>query len=59
MTYSDYYRNILNSLQYEYSNCIVEGTNNLIKQIQDYRKFKHLKARIMIVKGLLDSIKFT
>lgn len=43
---------ILNAFDYEYSNGIVEGTNNLIKQIKHtacgYRKFKHLKARIML-----------
>ena len=54
---------ILNSLKYEYSNGIVEGTNNLIKQIKHaacgYRKFKHLKARVMLVKGLLNPIKST
>lgn len=52
---------ILNSFDYEYSNGIVEGTNNLIKQIKHtacgYRKFKHLKARIMLIKGLLNPIK--
>lgn len=45
---------ILNAFDYEYSNGIVEGTNNLIKQIKHtacgYRKFKHLKARIMLIK---------
>ena len=52
---------IANSFDYEYSNGIVEGTNNLIKQIKHaacgYRKFKHLKARIMLIKGLLNPIK--
>ena len=52
---------IVNSFDYEYSNGIVEGTNNLIKQIKHtacgYRKFKHLKARIMLIKGLLNPIK--
>ncbi len=52
---------ILNAFDYEYSNEIVEGTNNLIKQIKhtacDYRKFKHLKARIMLIKGQLNPIK--
>lgn len=52
---------ILNAFNYEYSNGIVEGTNNLIKQIKHtacgYRKFKHLKARIMLIKGLLNPIK--
>ena len=52
---------ILNAFDYEYSNGIVEGTNNVIKQIKHtacgYRKFKHLKARIMLIKGLLNPIK--
>lgn len=52
---------ILNAFDYEYSNGIVEGTNNLIKQIKHttcgYRKFKHLKARIMLIRGLLNPIK--
>ena len=52
---------ILNAFDYEYSNGIVEGTNNLIKQIKHtacgYRKFKHLKTRIMLIKGLLNPIK--
>ncbi len=52
---------ILNAFDYEYSNGIVEGTNNLIKQIKHtacgYRKFKHLKARVMLIKGLYNPIK--
>ena len=52
---------IINAFDYEYSNGIVEGTNNLIKQIKHtacgYRKFKHLKARVMLIKGLLNPIK--
>ena len=51
---------ILNALEYDYSNGIVEGTNNLIKQIKHdacgYRKFEHLKARVMLIKGLLNPI---
>lgn len=54
---------ILHALEYEYSNGIVEGINNLIKQIKHaacgYRKFAHLKARVMLVKGLLNPIKST
>ena len=52
---------IVNAFDYEYSNGIVEGTNNLIKQVKHaacgYRKFNHLKARIMLIKGLLNPIK--
>jgi len=62
-TFVDMKNHILNALEYEYSNGIVEGTNNLIKQIKHaacgYRKFKHLKARIMLVKGLLNPLKST
>ena len=52
---------ILNSFDYEYSNGMVEGMNNLIKQVKHsacgYRKFNHLKARVMLIKGLLNPIK--
>lgn len=52
---------ILNAFDYEYSIGIVKGTNNLIKQIKhaacDYKKFKHLKAGIMLIKVLLNPIK--
>lgn len=60
-TYINLEEYILNSFDYEYSNGIVEGMNNLIKQIKHsacgYRKFNHLKARIMLIKGLLNPIK--
>ena len=60
-TFKDMKEYILNAFDYEYSNGIVEGTNNLIKQIKHtacgYRKFKHLKARIMLIKGLYNPIK--
>lgn len=60
-TFKDMEKYILNAFDYEYSNGIVEGTNNLIKQIKHaacgYRKFSHLKARVMLVKGLLNPIK--
>lgn len=52
---------ILNSFDYEYSNGIVEGTNNVIKQIKHtacgYKKFNHLKACVMLIKGLYNPIK--
>lgn len=52
---------IVNAFDYKYSNGIVEGTNNLIKQIKHtacgYKKFKHLKARVMLIKGLFNPIK--
>ena len=48
---------ILNAFDYEYSNGIVEGTNNLIKQIKHtafgYRKFDHFIARIFLIKGII------
>lgn len=60
-TYINLEEYILNSFDYEYSNGIVEGMNNLIKQIKHsacgYRKFNHLKARVMLSKGLLNPIK--
>ena len=49
---------IVNAFDYEYSNGIVEGINNVIKQIKHsacgYKKFNHLKARVMLIKGLLN-----
>jgi transposase len=60
-TFRDMKNYILNAFDYEYSNGVVEGTNNIIKQIKHtacgYRKFKHLKARVMLIKGLLNPIK--
>ena len=59
-TFVELEKYIINSLDYEYSNGITEGINNLIKQIKHsaygYRKFKHLKARIMLIKGLYNPI---
>lgn len=59
-TFIDLEQYILNSFDYEYSNGITEGINNLIKQVKHsacgYRKFKHLKARIMLIKGLYNPI---
>ena len=60
-TFRNMQKYILNAFDYQYSNGIVEGTNNLIKQIKHtaygYRKFKHLKARVMLIKGLYNPIK--
>lgn len=59
-TFKDMEKYISNSLDYEYSNGIVEGINNVIKQIKHtacgYKKFNHLKARVMLIKGLLNPI---
>ena len=60
-TFKSMEKYIVNAFEFEYSNGIVEGTNNLIKQIKHiacgYRKFSHLKARVMLIKGLLNPIK--
>lgn len=60
-TYINLEEYIINSFDYEYSNGITEGMNNLIKQIKHsacgYKKFNHLKARVMLIKGLLNPIK--
>ncbi len=51
---------IVNAFDYELSNGIVEGTNNIIKQLKHnacgYRKFAHLKARIMLIKGIYNPL---
>lgn len=60
-TFKNMEKYIKNSFDYEYSNGIVKGINNVIKQIEDiaygYKRFTHLKARVMLVKGLYNSIK--
>lgn len=60
-TFKNMEQYIINAFDYEYSNGIVEGTNNLIKQIKHtacgYRKFNHLKSRVMLIKGLYNPIK--
>ena len=47
---------LVNAFDYDLSNGLIEGTNNVIKQIKHmaygYRKFSHLKARVMLIKGL-------
>lgn len=52
---------IANEFNHEYSNGIIEGNNNLIKQIKHsaycYRKFKHLNVRVILIKGLLNLVK--
>ena len=47
---------IINSFKYEYSNGIVEGINNVIKQVRTLYMVI-LKARIMLIKGLYNPIK--
>lgn len=60
-TFKDMEKYISNSFDYEYSNGVVEGINNVIKQIKHtacgYKKFKHLKARVMLIKGIYNPIK--
>jgi len=60
-TFKEMKQYIDNSFDYEYSNGIVEGINNVIKQIKHtacgYKKFTHLKARVMLIKGLYNPIK--
>ena len=52
---------IVNAFDYDLSNGITEGTNNVIKQMKHtacgYRKFHHLKARIMLIKGIYNPIR--
>lgn len=59
-TLLDMERYIVNAFDYDLSNGIVEGTNNIIKQVKHnacgYRLFKHLKARIMLIKGLYNPL---
>ena len=60
-TFKEMEQYINNSFDYEYSNGVVEGINNVIKQIKHvacgYKKFNHLKARVMLIKGLYNPIK--
>ena len=59
-TFLNFEKYIINAFDYELSNGIVEGTNNVIKQVKHnacgYRKFSHLKARIMLIKGLCNPL---
>ena len=59
-TFINFEKYIVNAFDYELSNGIVEGTNNVIKQVKHnacgYRKFSHLKARIMLIKGLCNPL---
>ena len=59
-TFLNFEKYIINAFDYELSNGIVEGTNNIIKQLKHnacgYRLFSHFKARIMLVKGLYNPL---
>ena len=58
-TFLNFGNYIINSFDYKL-NGIVEETNNLIKQFKhnacSYRKFAHLKARIMLNKGIYNPL---
>lgn len=60
-TFLNFEKYVVNAFDYELSNGLVEGTNNIIKQVKHnacgYRKFAHLKARIMLIKGLCNPLK--
>ena len=59
-TFLNFESYIVNAFDYELSNGIVEGTNNIIKQLKHnacgYRKFAHPKARIMLIKGIYNPL---
>lgn len=59
-TFLNFESYIINAFDYELSNGIVEGTNNVIKQLMHnacgYRKFTHLKTRIMLIKGIYNPL---
>lgn len=59
-TFLNFESYIINAFDYELSNGIVEGTNNVIKQVMHnacgYRKFTHLKTRIMLIKGIYNPL---
>ena len=60
-SFNNFEEYILNSFDCEYSNGIVENTNNVIKQIKHvecgYKKFSHLKAKVMLIKEIYNHIK--
>lgn len=55
-TLLDMEKYIVSAFDYDLSNGVVEGTNNIIKQIKHnacgYKLFKHLRARILLIKGV-------
>ena len=55
-TYKKFKHFIINSLKYDYSNGLIEGTNNLIKCIKriafGYKSFSHFKTRILLITGI-------
>lgn len=59
-TFLNFKNYIVNVFDYELSNGLIEGTNNIIKQLKHNacgcRKFAHLKARVMPVKGIYNPL---
>ena len=59
-TFLNFENYIVKAFDYELSNGLIEGTNNIIKQLKHnacgYRKFDHLKARVMLVKGIYNPL---
>ena len=55
-TYKNFKSFIINSLNYDYNNGLIEGTNNLIKCIKriafGYKSFYHFKTRILLITGI-------
>ena len=55
--FKDNIKYIENSFKYEINNGVIEGTNNLIKQIKrtayGYRKFNHFINRVFLIKGII------
>lgn len=60
-TFTNMVKYLVNSFDYELSNGIVEGINNVIKRLKHnacgYKKFKHFKTRIMLIKGIINPLK--
>ena len=56
--FNKYIKYIKNSFDFDVNNAVAEGTNNLIKCVKrigfGYRKFNHLKARVILVKQGID-----
>ena len=51
---------LINAFDYDLSDGLIEETNNVINQIKytayGYRKFSHLKAIVMLIKGLYNPL---
>lgn len=55
-TYNKFKNYIINSIIYNFSNGLIEGTNNLIKCIKrisfGFKSFSHFKTRILLITGI-------